>query len=254
MKKLIALIVLVLGISVVSFSSDNSLEKVKEKGKIIVGLDDTFAPMGFRDEKGEIVGFDIDLAKETVKRMGVKLELKPCEWDGILFELKSKKIDMVWSGMSITSAREKQASFSKPYYQGGQVIFTKKDNKISKIDELAGKVVGLQLGSTGDYALQETTVFPKIKKVKKYGTLIESLMDLEAGRLDAVVAASSAGGYYNSKNKTLAMSSESILEGDASGIAFRKEDKSLRKEIDRIMDEMKLDGTYKKIYVKWFGE
>lgn len=254
MKKLITVMLLILGISVVSFSKDNSLERVKKNGKFIVGLDDTFAPMGFRNDKGEIVGFDIDLAKETAKRMGVKLELKPCEWDGILFELKSGKIDMVWSGMSITPAREKQASFSKPYYQGGQVIFSKKDNRISKIDELAGKIVGLQLGSTGDFALQETAVFPRIKKVKKYGTLIESLMDLEAGRLDAVVAASSAGGYYNSKNKTLAMSSESILEGDASGIAFRKEDNSLREEIDRIIDEMKLDGTYKKIYVKWFGE
>ncbi|MDP0489006.1 MAG: amino acid ABC transporter substrate-binding protein [Fusobacterium sp. JB021] len=254
MKKIIALIILVLGLYTVSFSKENSLARVKKEGKFIIGLDDTFAPMGFRDENGEIVGFDIDLAKETAKRMGVKVEFKPCEWDGILFELNGGKIDMVWNGMSITPAREKQASFSKPYYQGGQVIFTKKDNKISKVDQLAGKVVGLQLGSTGDYALQNSSVFTKVKKVKKYGTLVESLMDLEAGRLDAVIAASSAGGYYNSKNKTLAMSSESLLEGDGSGVAFRKKDVSLREEIDRIIDEMKRDGTYKKISVKWFGE
>lgn len=254
MKKLLTLIILVLGISLMSFSKDNSLKKIKENGKFIVGLDDTFAPMGFRNKDGKIVGFDIDLAKETAKRIGVEVEFKPCEWDGILFELNSKKIDMVWNGMAITEGRKKKASFSKPYHESGQVVFTKKENRILKVEELAGKIVGVQLGSTGDLAIQTSSIISKLKEVKKYGTTVEALLDLEAGRIDAVVTSSTSGGYYNSKNKTLNMLSKPLLPGEKTGIAFRKEDVTLREKIDEIMDEMKLDGTYEKIHKKWFGE
>ena len=89
----------------------NDLEGIKVKGKLVIGLDDTFAPMGFKDEKGEIVGFDIDLAKEVAKRLGVEAEFKPTEWSGIVFELKGKKIDVVWNGMTITEERKAQIAF-----------------------------------------------------------------------------------------------------------------------------------------------
>ncbi len=84
------------------------LAAIKEKGQLIIGLDDTFAPMGFKDDKGEIVGFDIDLAKEVAKRIGVEAVFKPSEWSGIVFELKSKNIDVVWNGMTITEDRKKE--------------------------------------------------------------------------------------------------------------------------------------------------
>ena len=102
----------------------SGLAAIKEKGQLIVGLDDTFAPMGFKDDKGEIVGFDIDLAKEVAKRIGVEAVFKPSEWSGIVFELKSKNIDVVWNGMTITEDRKKEINFSKPYMNNNQIIVT----------------------------------------------------------------------------------------------------------------------------------
>ena len=253
MKKLLLAVVMLLGISFLSFGADNSLKNIQKNGKMIVGLDATFAPMGFRDENDEIVGFDIDLAKEVAKRMGVQAEFKPCEWDGILFDLRGKKIDMVWNGMTMTDARKKQALFSEPYFEDGQMIFSRKENKVNKVSELEGKVVGLQLGSSADVAVQKNEIFGKIKEVKKYATNVEALMDLEAGRLDAVVVDAVNGKYYNSKKNVLAYSEESLTT-EYYGVAFRKGDKALRDEVQKCLDEMKKDGTYAKISEKWFGK
>ncbi|MCI6152878.1 MAG: amino acid ABC transporter substrate-binding protein [Fusobacterium perfoetens] len=253
MKKILAIIMMVLGVFTSSFGADNSLKDIQKKGKMIVGLDATFAPMGFRDEAGNIVGFDIDLANEVAKRLGVTAEFKPCEWDGILFDLKGKKIDMVWNGMTITEAREKQALFSEPYFEDGQMIFSRKENKIDKVAELEGKVVGLQLGSSADVAVAKNPISQKTKEIKKYATNVEALMDLEAGRLDAVVVDAVNGKYYNSKKNALAYSTESLTT-EYYGVAFRKSDKEFRNEVQKALDEMKKDGTYDKIVSKWFGE
>lgn len=253
MKKILAGIILILGLGTLSFGADKSLSKIKKAGKMVVGLDDTFAPMGFRDKKGKIVGFDIDLANETAKRLGIKAEFKPLEWDGIIFDLRSKKIDMVWNGMTITKEREAKIAFSKPYFQDGQIIFSKKSRKIKKIVELEGKKVGVQLGSSADFALQKSDIFSKVSKVKKYSTNVEALMDLEAGRIDAVVMDTVAGRYYNSKKNSLSYSSESLTK-EYYGIGMRKEDKEFIKAINETLDEMKADGTFTKIYEKWFGK
>lgn len=253
MKKILAGIILILGLGTLSFGADKSLIKIKNAGKMIVGLDDTFAPMGFRDEKGKIVGFDIDLANETAKRLGIKAEFKPLEWDGIIFDLRSKKIDMVWNGMTITKEREAKIAFSKPYFQDGQIIFSKKAKKIKKIVELERKRVGVQLGGSADFALQKSDIISKVSEVKKYSTNVEALMDLEAGRIDAVVMDTVAGKYYNSKKNSLSYSSESLTK-EYYGIGMRKEDKEFIKAIDQTLDEMKADGTFTKIYEKWFGK
>ncbi|MDP0489009.1 MAG: amino acid ABC transporter substrate-binding protein [Fusobacterium sp. JB021] len=253
MKKLLAIIIMVLGIGTMSFGADKSLAKIKKAGKMVVGLDATFAPMGFRDENGEIVGFDIDLAKEVAGRLGIKAEFKPCEWDGIIFDLKSRKIDMVWNGMTITPEREKQITFSKAYFEDGQIIFSKRENKVDKVNELEGKKVGVQLGGSADFAVQKSEVFGRIQEVKKYATNVEALMDLEAGRLDAVVVDAVAGKYYNSKKNNLTYSSESLTK-EYYGVGMRNKDKTFREAINNTLDEMKADGTFKVIYEKWFGK
>lgn len=253
MKKIILSILLLVLVGSFAFGNDNSLEKVKKDGFFILGLDDTFPPFGFKDESGEIVGFDIDLAKEVAKRLGVEVRFKSCEWDGIIFELRSKKIDLVWSGMSITSDREKQVSFSEPYHKGGQYIFSKKDVAIKKVDELEGKIIGVQLGSTGANAVEKNPIAPKLKELKKYGSTMEAISDLEAGRINAVVMALSIGGYYNSKKDTLTASDES-LSNENSGIAFRKEDVALREAVNKALNEMRSDGTFGNIEKKWFGD
>ena len=161
MKKLFAVVMMFMALVTGVFGADKSFEKVQKNGKFVVGLDATFAPMGFRGDDGEIVGFDIDLAKEVAKRWGVEVEFKPCEWDGIMFDLNSGNIDMVWNGMTMTEERQKQAAFSEPYFTDGQLIFSRREAKVNKVSELEGKVVGLQLGSSADYAVQKSDVFSK---------------------------------------------------------------------------------------------
>ncbi|MDR3258442.1 MAG: amino acid ABC transporter substrate-binding protein [Fusobacteriaceae bacterium] len=253
MKKWLVAFFLVFVFAVTAFGADGSLEKVKKDGKFIVGLDDTFAPMGFKDEKGEIVGFDIDLAKEVAKRLGVTAEFKSCEWDGVILELKAGKIDMVWNGMTITEERAKQVSFSKPYHSDGQIIFSRKDKQYLKISELEGKVVGTQLGSSATTAVEKHPISAKFKELRKYGTNAEALLDLESGRLDAVVMDATAGRFHNAKRQTLVYSEESFA-AEVDGVAFRNEDVALREAVDKLLDEMKADGTFRKIEVEWLGE
>lgn len=264
MKKITAL--LLIGIMVLSTTAlgffgkkQDTLAKIQKEGRFIVGLDDTFAPMGFRDENGEVVGFDIDLAKETAKRMGVTAEFKAVDWDGVIFELKSKKIDVVWNGMTITEERKKQITFSDSYFTGEQILITRYGSEIKSVDALAGKTVGTQLGSTSYFALEKSPVFSELKDVKKYSSNVEALLDLEAGRTDAVVIDSMVGRYYATKKeakdgKEIFSFVDESLADEYVGIGIRQEDKTLVDEINKIMSDMKADGTFNKIYEKWFGK
>ena len=253
MKKIIMSLMLMVSIFVSSFGADKSLEKIKDKGYFIVGLDATFAPMGYRDENGEIVGFDVDLAKEVAKRMGVEVQFKSCEWDAIIFDLRSKNIDMVWNGMTITPAREKQVAFTKPYLSNNQIIFVRKGEEKATVKDLAGKVVGVQMGSSGSQSVEDNPIKNEIKELKKYATNVEALMDLEAGRLDAVVMDEVSGKYYNSKKDTLNYSVENLAQ-EGYGVALRKQDKALLDEINSKIDEIKADGTFENLKNKWLGK
>ncbi len=110
--------------------TDNSWNEIKQKGQFVVGLDDSFPPMGFRNDSGQIIGFDIDMAKEAAKRMGVKVVFKPVQWDGIILSLKNKDIDLIWNGLTITDKRKQQIDFSNVYLQNKQIIVTTKDSPI----------------------------------------------------------------------------------------------------------------------------
>lgn len=264
MKRLSVLFIL--GLMIISTSAfgflgkkEDTLTKIKREGRFTVGLDDTFAPMGFRDDEGNIVGFDIDLAKETARRMGVEAEFKALDWDGVLFELKSRKVDMVWNGMTITQERKKQIAFSDPYFTGEQIILTRSGSDIKDIDDLAGRVVGTQLGSTSYFALEKSSIYKELKDVRTYVSYVEALLDLEAGRTDAVVIDSMVGRYYatmkaNKEGRDVYGFVDGSLADEDMGIGMRPEDKTLVAEINRIMDGMKTDGTYDKIYTKWFGD
>lgn len=126
MKRKVLLLVLTLLITFTIFGCSKQVTKdelknnIKEKGTLVVGLDDNFPPMGFRDESGEIVGFDIDMAKEVAKRMGINIVFKPVEWDGVILSLKNKDIDVIWNGLTVTDERKKQIDFSDVYLSNKQ--------------------------------------------------------------------------------------------------------------------------------------
>jgi len=236
-------------------AKDNSLKDIQNKKELVVGLDDNFPPMGFRGKNGEIVGFDIDMAKEVGKRMGVKVTFKPVDWDGIILSLNNKDIDVIWNGLTITDIRKKQIAFSNVYVQNKQIIIVNSKSKIANKSALNGKTVGLQLGSSSETALdKDTALFKSVKEVKKYSNNTEALLDLNAGRIDAVVVDEVVGRYYVSKKPGMYKILDENLGVEDYGVGIRKNDVKLTAEINKQLEEIKKDGTANTISKKWFGK
>lgn len=229
----------------------NSLERVKKAGVLTIGLNDTYPPMEFRDESQKLVGFDIDLGEEIAKKLGVKSEVKTNDWKGIILSLKSKKFDMILSCMTITDERKKEIDFSEPYIVGGQRIVVKKgNNNIKTAEDLKGKKIGVQLGTTGEMAANK---IQGIKEIKKYDGITEAFNDLAVGRIEAVIADGQVGGFYLKKKGDDLILLDAKLSEEPVGIGFRKEDKELRDAVQKALNELKADGTLSKLSEKWFG-
>ncbi len=224
-------------------------DRIKNVGKISIGLDDAYPPMEFRDDTNALVGFDIDFGNAIGKKLGMDVEWVTTAWDGILPALKSGKFDMIISALSITEERKKEIGYSEPYIAGGPIIIINKDNtSIKNSEDLKGKVIGVQLGSTGEFAANKIN---GVKEVKKYNKVTEALMDLKAKRIDTVVADDQVGRYYAGldANKYYVVGK---LNEEPFGIGFRKEDTVLKNAIQKSIDDLKADGTLSKISLKWF--
>lgn len=234
---------------------DNSLQAIKDKGTFVVGLDDSFPPMGFRDDKGEIVGFDIDLANEVGKKLGVKVDFKSIDWNAKEMELKTDKIDAVWNGMSVNASREKSMTLSKPYLTNKQVFVVKKGSAIKTIADMKDKKIGFQDKSSSSDAfaahkelssiVSGNQVYPKNKDV---------LVDIKVGRIDVGLMDEVVSKYYVAKEKDQYEFLKEDLGEEYYAIGFKKGNEKLKDEVDKIIDELKKDGTTAKISQKWFGE
>ena len=236
----------------------NSLEKVKQAGKLILGLDDSFPPMGYRDDNDEIVGYDIDLAKEVASRMGVELVLQPIDWDYKESELSDGNIDCIWNGMSIDDERREKLNLSEPYLNNQQVVVVLSDSGINTLADLAGKVVILLAGSTAEGALDS---HPEVKETLKDGQAIpvdnnvQAMMELKNGTGDAVIMDAVVARYYlNLEDGDAYKILDEVLSEEEYAIGFRKGDQELRDEVQKILGEMKADGKLAEITIKWFGE
>jgi polar amino acid transport system substrate-binding protein len=223
----------------------------------VVGLDDTFAPMGFKDKNGQIVGFDVDLAKEVASRLKLKIIFKPCVWDTIFLELKNGNIDAIWNGVTMNPEREANALFSKPYMTNRVIILVNADSNINKLADLKGKKVAAQAGApAADYiAKYKGKDFnpATLKELVQYPDNSTALFDLANKGVDAVSIDEIFADYYmkNSKVKFKKVSGFFTVEQD--GIAFRKNDVELRNKVQGALDSMIKDGTASKISEKWFG-
>ncbi|MCR5756792.1 MAG: amino acid ABC transporter substrate-binding protein [Selenomonas sp.] len=256
--KLFALGLVVIMTAVVAAGCGSESNKSGDMNKkIIVGLDDNFPPMGFKDESNEIVGFDIDLAKEASKRLGREVEFKAIDWSSKEAELKSGRVDILWNGLDITEKRKENMLFSDPYMDNRQIIFVKKGNTDIKDEaSMAGKAIGTQSASSAEEYMDGSLFFKeKVKEVKKYSDFVSAFMDLENGRIDAVVGDEITGRYYMSKHPD-SLEAVDVAIGPVStfGIGFAKENQSLRDDVQKVLNEMKADGTIAKISEKWFGK
>jgi len=232
------------------------LQKLLGKSEIVIGLDDAFPPIGFRDDKGQLVGFDIDLATAAFNRIGLKPVFKPVAWDGVILTLMDKDIDVIWNGMTITAARQQQISFSNPYLNGSDDFIVRNNSGITKPEDLQGKIVGVQTGSTQESELKDSALGGKLGALRSYASNDEAFLDLKSGRLDALLIDNFAGRYYLTNiNKDGNL--YSVVSGgfgtNQAGVGIRKEDTALKTAIDQALEQMKADGTAKAISQKWFG-
>lgn len=222
---------------------------------IVVGLDDNFPPMGFRNEKNDLVGFDIDLAAEAGKRLGVEVTFKPIDWNAKEAELNGKRVDVLWNGLTITEERKANILFTTPYLENRQIVVVLDKSAIKNKAELAGKVVGVQDGSSAVEAIQKDEATAKsLKELKKFSDNVTALMDLSAGRLDALVVDEVVGRYYTSKKPGEYRVLDENFGTEDYGVGTRKDDTELMGKLQKAMDDMKKDGSAAAISTKWFGK
>ena len=236
-------------------AADGSLQAVKTKGKLVLGLDDSFPPMGFRNDDNQIVGYDIDLAREVAKRLGVQLVPQPIDWNAKEQELNTGKIDCIWNGFTITDERKQAMAFTKPYLRNAQVVVVKKGSAYGTLASLKGKKVGLQAGSSAAGALEAAKDFrASLKEVVEFKDNLTALMDLEARGVDAVVMdLIVAEDNIKRSGKAYAILKESLAP-EVFGVGFRKGDLALRDAVQGALEGMRKDGTLAKVTTRWFGQ
>ncbi|MDY4889488.1 MAG: amino acid ABC transporter substrate-binding protein [Sphaerochaetaceae bacterium] len=260
MKKLITIItiamIVIFGAAAngASETTDTSLADVQAKGKFILGLDDSFPPMGYRDENNEIVGFDIDTAREVCRRLNVELVCQPIDWNAKEQELATKQIDCIWNGFTITEKRLEAMEFTAPYVNNKQVIVVRSSSSFQSPSDFGKKVIGTQAGSSGAQAIEDSADFKaSLKQVVEFKDFLTALMDLEKGGVDGVVMDLIVANYsIQESGKDFRILDEGLCNEEY-GIGFRKGAKSLRDAVQKQLEAMAKDGTLAAIAVKWFG-
>ncbi len=233
---------------------DHSLEALRERGQLVLGLDDSFPPLGFRDENNEIVGYDIDLARELARRLGVELVCQPIDWSAKEQELNTFHIDCIWNGFTMTAERREAMAFTKPYLANAQVVVVRSGSGITDLAGLAGKVVGVQAGSSAEEAIEQNAAFKaSLRKIVEFKENVTALNDLEIQNLDAVVMDQVVANYSIVQTSRPYVILPESLASEEYGVAFRKTDIALRDKVQTILEEMQADGTVPAISTKWFG-
>lgn len=257
MKKIITLLIVLMLMAgcaaKVESTEDESLNEIIERGVFTIGFTD-YPPFGMINE-GEATGFDIDMAKEVSKRLGVSFDSKYIDWDSKQFELENENIDAIWNGFTITEKRAEEVTFTNPYFDNHIVMMSLKGNKFNSLQDLSGKIVGVELQSSGQTALEDMSdVNDSIKELMKFTGVSEALMALKTGGIDVIVVDENFARYVISKEKELYEISEARFNPENYGVGLRKGSLALADRIDEIVDEMIKDGIAGQISIKWFGE
>jgi polar amino acid transport system substrate-binding protein len=254
-RQVVAAVLAVVLVPVLLVSAEaGGIERVKKAGVLRVGSDITYPPFEFM-EAGKPAGFDVEVAQEVAKALGVKLEYVNTAWDGIFAALKAGKFDMLLSGITITEERMKSFDlvFSEPYFESGQGVAVRLGEKrIKKQADLTGKVVGVQINTTGQAAAEKVK---GVKEIKKYEQLPEAYLDLKAGRLDAVVADYPVI-VANAKEdgKFTPVRGLQLGQPELLGIPVRKDEADLLTVVNKTVRDLKKSGKYGQMKQKWFGE
>jgi len=233
----------------------NASQAGSQKTVLKLGFDASFPPMGFKDEKGNYVGFDIDVAKEACKILGYELELVPIDWDSKDSELKAGNIDMIWNGFTMhVDNRDNDYTWTEAYMNNAQVICVASDSAITKISDLAGKVVGAQKDSSGLAAAEATpAIKDKAASIEQFADYDTALMNLESGAVAAVVIDQIVINYKISQGNDKFKVLDEKLSPEEYGVAFLKGNTELRDKIQNALNTLATNGKLAEISTKWFG-
>ncbi len=228
---------------------------IADKGELIVGLDDTFAPMGFRDEGGNLVGFDIDLANAVGELLKVKIKFQPIDWDSKELELSAKNIDCIWNGMSATPEREKSMSLTKKYLNNKIAIMVNQGVAVNSKADLAKLQIGTQAKSAALETMQADDEYSSFfENVNEYKSYDECILDMQAGRLDCMVVDQVLGEYKNSKLEKKFDVAAIDFGDDYYAIGCRKEDPDVAEKLNEAIKQLIDNGKAAEISNKWFGK
>lgn len=219
---------------------------------VTFGMEATYAPFEFFNDKNELVGFDIDIANQICHDIEVTCKFTNQSFDSLIPSLKTRRIDAVISGMDITPERSEQVDFSQSYYDNSaQFIITKA--KFTQVGQLDNKRVGIQNGTTHQKYLLDT--HPKMETVS-YDSYQNAVLDLKSGRIDAIFSDSAVADEWLEKETSLAALGDKVVDpnyfGTGLGIAVRKGNSELLQQVNQSLEKMKADGRYDKIYAHWF--
>lgn len=234
-------------------SEDDSWQYILDKGELVIGLDDTFAPMGFRDEANNLIGFDIDLATAVCEYLGVEAKFQPIDWDAKEMELSTKKIDCIWNGMSITPERQQSMSLTRGYLNNRIIIMSVPGVEVNSKEDLAGLSVGTQAKSSALEMVQGDPIYSELKDFHEYRTYDEVIMDMDAGRIQVMIVDEVLGMYKNSKRDSSFVVSEVDFGDDFYAVGFRKEDLELTAKVQEAIDALIANGKAAEISDAWFG-
>ncbi len=237
-------------------ATDDSLNYILDKGELILGLDDSFPPMGYRDDNNEIVGFDIDVAQAVCDKLGVTLTLQPVDWESKEIELNAKNIDCIWNGLSYSEERNESMSLSIPYMENHMALVVRPDDSIKTIDDMNGKILALQSGSTAEEALDSeegSALKDMVANVNSFDDNLTALLDLDTMSSDAVLMDDVVANYLIEQNGKDYVVLDDFLYAENYIIGFRKQDIALTEAVNDALRELKADGTLGEIATKWFG-
>ena len=235
-------------------------DKYQQQKSITVGFDNTFVPMGFEEKNGNYAGFDIELAKYVSKKLGITVHFQPIDWDMKETELQNGTIDAIWNGYSATDERREKVAFTIPYMQNTQILVVKKTSGIHSVEDMTGKVLGAQNGSSGMLDFEEHPEFLK-NRVKggdadQYQSVNEAIIDLKNDRIDALLIDRVYADYYLT-TEGIADEYDTIpsgFESESFAVGVRPADKKLLDALNEAFKELYQEGIFQQISQKWFGE
>lgn len=232
---------------------DAAVKEIKEKGKLVMATSADYPPYEWhlmKDGKDEIVGFDVEIAKAIAQEMGVELEVKDLDFDGIIPSIASGQADIGIAGMSATPEREEAVNFSIPYFENEQVVLVRKEDadKYKKVEDFAGKVVGAQTGSVQESTVREN--FPKDVELKSLSKLNNLAMEVKNKTADALVISKSSGAQYDKQFPELVAIDPGVPAEPGVCVTMKKGNDALTAYVNQVLKKLIDEGKIK----EWIGE